>query len=184
MLYVHFPGVIVHVRVIRARLALGVLGSEEVPGLAASLLEAGYDTEELRVLALESGPWMSEVEEPFRRALEKLGYGAIEDEDAVMVLLRHHLRRVAQGEVPPREGLGRTIAEAIHPGDARGVIQSHEFAYDSLDLQELYGAYYSYDDLAERPNEVSFEGRYGEEAVQRFDCYVRQLAKKWLDEHG
>ncbi len=55
-------------------------------------------------------------------------------------------------------------------------ISSTRYVGDQRGLQHLIGAFYTYDDLYERPNEVSFEGIYGPAAVPVDDRYVRQLA--------
>ncbi len=168
------------VRVLRARLLLGVLRSHEFPALAVRLLEEGHDAPELGVLATESNPVMSEVEPLLRRALESLDCRPLGDEEAVMVLLRDCVGRLARGELPPREGLQLMIDEVVDPGRSRGVITSKDYACDSLGLHELYGAYWAYDDLLERPSEVSFDGSYGDEAIERLDRHVRALASDWL----
>lgn len=54
---------------------------------------------------------------------------------------------------------------------------------DSHGIEHLMGAYYGYDDLDERPDEVSFEGRYGADAIAALDDDIRRLAAEWLDAH-
>jgi hypothetical protein len=53
-----------------------------------------------------------------------------------------------------------------------------------LGIAALIGLYYGYDDLEERPHEVSFEGKYGPQAFPALDAEVARLARAWLDERG
>jgi hypothetical protein len=58
------------------------------------------------------------------------------------------------------------------------------YAGDSRDLHALYGTYYAYHDLFERPEEVSYAGKYGPEAIQELDSHVVELATEWIRKHG
>ena len=51
-------------------------------------------------------------------------------------------------------------------------------------VAQLIGYFYGYDDLEERPAEVSFDGRYGAEAIASLDAEVIRLAKAWLTSRG
>ena len=62
--------------------------------------------------------------------------------------------------------------------------ESREYVGDSHGIQQLIGYFWGYDDLEERPREVSFDGRYGADAFQALDQEVVRLAHQWLGEHG
>jgi hypothetical protein len=90
------------------------------------------------------------------------------------------IRRIATGEVEPRRGLGEVVTtyyRSPEPAAARYVGEEYGIA-------QLIGYYYGYDDLEERPAEVSFEGRSGASAVAALDAEVVRLAQAWIAARG
>jgi hypothetical protein len=87
------------------------------------------------------------------------------------------LRRIAKGTVQPRVGLGEVVA-AYHGwvgADNAG------FVGEEFDIAQLIGYFYGYDDLEERPGQVSFDGQYGGQGIASLDAAVVQRAQAWLD---
>ena len=58
------------------------------------------------------------------------------------------------------------------------------YAGDSHGLEEVIGNYYSYDDLEARPNEVSCDGLYGEQAKEALDRHLMKNVQDWLGRCG
>jgi hypothetical protein len=89
------------------------------------------------------------------------------------------LRRIAAGSVRPRAGLGELVAAHVGlpepPGAAR-------FVGEEYGIAELIGCYWGYDDLEERPTEVSVARQFGARAIEALDAEVVRLAQSWLDE--
>jgi hypothetical protein len=54
---------------------------------------------------------------------------------------------------------------------------------DSHDMQDLIGAYWSYDNLRDSPDTVGYRGLYGDAAFRAFDDEVRRTASDWLIRH-
>ena len=69
--------------------------------------------------------------------------------------LRGILRRIAAGTVKPRPGLGELVA-VYHSAPQS---ETNRYVGEEYGIEQLYGFFYSYDDLEERPSEVSFEGQ-------------------------
>ena len=90
------------------------------------------------------------------------------------------LSRIARGVVSPRAGLRELVATYQAAPQADGA----RFVGDEYAIAQLVGYFYGYDDLEERPSEVSFDGRYGREAVTNLDAEVVRLAREWLDARG
>lgn len=90
------------------------------------------------------------------------------------------LRRIANGSVRPRVGLGELVAAHLalpEPETAR-------FVGEEYGIAELIGCHWGYDDLEERPAEVSVAGQFGTKAIAALDAEVIRLAQSWLDERG
>ena len=50
-------------------------------------------------------------------------------------------------------------------------IPDTKYVGDSVGLEHLIGAYWGYDDLTGRPQEVSFEGKYGPKAIAAWEQF-------------
>jgi hypothetical protein len=90
------------------------------------------------------------------------------------------LRRIAVGSVRPRTGLGELVAAHLRLPEPEAV----RFVGEEYGIAELIGCYWGYDDLEERPGEVSVAGLYGAKAMAALDAEVIRLAQSWLDERG
>lgn len=160
---------------------LGLLPSSEFPSIAIAALEAGCDGIALCELSCEQRPTLSEHGTVFEQALRDCSVTIPSTDAAVDIVLRHYLRSIASGDLPPREGMYRVVNDLYNPHIAKHPVR--QYVGDQRDLQDLIGAFYSYDDLCERQTEVSFEGFYGPAAIPSYDRYVRQLAGEWLQQH-
>jgi hypothetical protein len=90
------------------------------------------------------------------------------------------LRRIANGTIQPRAGLRELLATY------RGAPESSDakFVGEEYGIALLIGYFSGYDDLEERPAEVSFDGLYGARAFGALDAEVVRLAGAWLAERG
>ncbi|MCE5276664.1 MAG: hypothetical protein ABFD92_14570 [Planctomycetaceae bacterium] len=165
-----------------ARHVLDVASSDYLKQAANDALAGGIYSPALTEVAMVPAPIMSEIGPQFRQALQELGLPIPDREAALWHIAAYHAQRIADGEVSPRVGMRAIRDEVEYPG--RLYERSREFFGDSHDLHVLYGMYYGYDDLAERPDEVSFEGKYGSEAIAALDAAVVAEAKAWLLRHS
>ena len=90
------------------------------------------------------------------------------------------LRRIASGSVPPRDGLGELVELHLGQPQPDGV----RYVGEEYGIAELIGIYWGYDDLEERPAEVSVAGLHGHKAMVALDAEVVRLARAWLEELG
>jgi hypothetical protein len=164
-------------RIGAARYALRQVSSEELKQFADDTLNHGLYSYSLGELATLFAPIMSEAAPLFESALQELDVPLPSKEDAVTLLLEHIIRSIVEGTLSPYEGLCRLVHECYYPV----ISQEKVFKYvgDSRGIHHLIGAYWSYDDLRERPSQVSFAGNYGPEAINGLDREVVEFAAKW-----
>ena len=110
------------VRLAQARWLLGKLAPERLVAFAVEALAADLDSPSLRVLAGESRPTRDTVDPLFRRALSELGFGALGEEQARLVVARSHASRIVAGEVPPYDG-AKAIWQECDPTRADDPLQ-------------------------------------------------------------
>lgn len=150
-----------------ARHALGVLTGAEIVALARQAVEAGAISEATSELATvrDAYPAVGDLRQMFAQWLRGEGIALPDTETAIWIALRGHLAVIADGEIPPREGLGRVMDEIVwsflwnRPGKHVG---------ESHDLGELVEVYYAYDEGDER----------------ELDARAVKLAWAWLAKHG
>jgi hypothetical protein len=165
-----------------ARYVLHVLPSDEIPGLADDALNAGVYTEALGRLYDMRFPSMWDAGPLFESALNELGIGVPNQDEAVLILLRHYIRSIIEGVLAPSEGLGRIMKDVYYPGNLHE--KSAERMVDSHGIHQLVGVYWSYDDLWWRVDEVSSAGGYGEEAFVKLGEEVVEHATVWHRKYG
>ncbi|MBX7246446.1 MAG: hypothetical protein K1X53_13195 [Candidatus Sumerlaeaceae bacterium] len=159
------------------RYRLGLLGTEALVHIADLLLEEGCDSAAAVQLATLESPVMPEVAPLFERACAECGIIVPSMGEAIDEMLRFHVESIASGVRPPREALGDLMSQVYYPHISHESVR--EFIGDSRGLEQLIGAYWSYDDFLERPD-CLFKGRQGEAAIPFFDEHVRELARAWL----
>ena len=79
-------------------------------------------------------------------------------------------------------GLELVMQEVYWPHISKEVVE--KYVGDSVGLEVLIGAYWRHDDLMERPHEVSFDGKYGKDAIAAWEEFVRRNARDWLEKHN
>jgi hypothetical protein len=134
---------------------MGTLPSWELREIADAVLDQGFYSPVIGELATMRHPVMANAGPLFERALQELHTEMPSREDAVWILLRHHIGRIASRDVSPREGL-RFVVDVYYLTDLYD--KSREYVGDSHGIQQLIGYFWGYDDLEERPREVSFDG--------------------------
>jgi hypothetical protein len=168
-------------RIAAARYALGLITSEELHQAADNALDHGLYSYSLGELATISQPMMAEVGPLFEAVLRELSIPLLSKEDATDLLLKRYIRLIVEETTPPHQGLD-------HIFDLYDTTIVHEkvsqYVGDSRGIHHLLGAYYAYDDLRERPGEVSYEGKFGQDAIDALDRRVVELAIEWNQEYS
>lgn len=90
------------------------------------------------------------------------------------------LQRIATGIVAPRPGLAELVALHLRQPEPEGM----RYVGEEYGIARFIGSFYDYDDLEERPTEVSFAGLHGRQAMAALDAEVIRLAQAWLVERG
>lgn len=80
------------------------LPGEQLPDIACAMLEAGFDSQQIRELAALSAPTVRDAGELFEAALATLGRPALNEEQIRTALRNRLVRRIAIGAVPPAIG--------------------------------------------------------------------------------
>src|SRR6267142_1228373 len=92
-------------RVSVAQWQLGLLRSEELPGLDAAALETGVDSPSLRIVAGLSAPTGSELAPLIARVADELKLDLPNAKrDIILLAARGIAERIISGEVPPYDG--------------------------------------------------------------------------------
>jgi len=167
-------------RIAAAQYVVGNLQSWDLPPIADKVLAAGHYSAALGELATSRDPTMADVGPLFEQALADFNIPRPSRDEAVGILLRYYVQRIASGAVTARQGL-KPLMELYDLADLHK--QSREFAGDAYGLQHLVGAYWAYDDLDGRSNEVSYWGRYGAEAVEALNEDVVRWATEWCAQY-
>ncbi len=86
-----------------------------IPDLACQLLQEGYDTQNLRLLAGETRPAEAALKEPFALVLTEIGFLPMAPETAAQLLACEVAREISAGRVTPLNGISRiwSIMEAV-----------------------------------------------------------------------
>lgn len=163
------------------RYRLGLLYTESLVRVADAVLAEGRDSQAAIELSILESPIMAEAGPIFERVCAEFGVAIPDKDEAIDELLRHHLESIASGACRPREGLEAIMRELYWPHFASE--RCTEYVGDSRGMHHLIGAYYSYSDLTERPHEVSWDGKFGAEAMARWEEFVRQHARDWLQRY-
>lgn len=166
---------------IAARYRLGLMTSQDIKDTAIALARAGHWSSAIDDIYSSPNPIMSDVGPAFETILRDEGVELAEEEEARVILLREYLADIADGTVPPRLGMDRIMLEIYDPlHDER---ESILYVGEALGIEHLVGDYYSYDELDERPDEVSCDGHFGEAAIKALDAHIVETAKSWLQKN-
>jgi hypothetical protein len=141
-------------------------------------LDEGLGGVSMGELAIERVPSLAEHERLFIEALRECGIEMPTGEQAVEILLRYNLELIACGAIRPYDGLMVVVDKLYHPYISN--VSPARYVGDQRGLEHLIGAFFSYDELRFRPDEVSFEDLYGDAALCALDRSVQRLAQEWL----
>jgi hypothetical protein len=97
---------------------LELLPSEQLPTIAVSALENGYDSPSLRILAGETERIASTVGPLFVKALHELGIAIPDPASARMTVARYYARKIVDGSISPYQGarhIWRDVAMKANP---------------------------------------------------------------------
>jgi hypothetical protein len=139
---------------------LDLISSENMPDLATSALEQGYDSPSLRILAglipsLDSS-W--EINTYLEKALIELNISELSSSMACLILIRYYLQQIIDGDISPFEGLEKVIKNIYYNSQFQThklELANENYRHNYLGIEIFYGLYYQYDDYL-----IEYSGNY------------------------
>jgi hypothetical protein len=147
-----------------AHWSLGYLRSEQLPQIALTWLQAGFDSPAMRILAGESKPIMSEVGPLFERVLADLSIQVPSQPVAAMRLARNIAQAILSGCKPPYAGakeiwsLSLDCEEANLPSVFGGLASEYE-DFENYQHLKYYGEEHCKRVLKETESQIVEEAR-------------------------
>jgi hypothetical protein len=165
-----------------ARFRLGLQTADTLRALAVRLLDRGYDDDAVVRLAVADDLNTDEVAPLFKRVCAAHAVPVPDASRAIDVVAADWLRRLVAEDLSPEATLTtlfREIDDGLRDDDAQ-FGASH--VGESHDLGELVGARWGYDELHNRPDEISYHDLYGQDALRRLDADAKRFAAAWLSQ--
>ncbi len=135
--------------VVAADVVLGTLAPHELPAVCERALGEGQNSKSLAILAGITATTYDrwEVDELWRAVLRVLSIPVPTKESAAQIVIIDAATRALRGDVAPERALARIVHGAYYGSGAAE--RDLKITGDSLDLGELVGLYYEYDDVDE-----------------------------------
>lgn len=157
---------------------LELIGSENIPQLAITALDQGYDSSSLRILAglipNIDNSW--EINDYFKKSLIELGIEELSSGQSCLVLIRYYLQQIIDGTITPFDGLEKIIKKIYYNSEFQSYkmeVVNKEYKHNYLGIEVFYGLYYQYDDHL-----IQYSGIYNDRSRK----YELRLINKILDE--
>lgn len=165
-----------------ARIGLGIAHADEIKSLVNDLLDNEVYSDDF-IDILDSNPTrMNEVVAPLTSYLNSIGIRIPNSEQAVWDLIAYHALAIAEGKIDPLKGLNSMIRDVYWNYDFSN--STREYLGDSHGIEQLIGYYWGYEDLVERPTEVSGNGQYGDDAIVELKKEIKREALQWTELYG
>jgi hypothetical protein len=165
-----------------ARYRLGLETGGSLRDLGVSLVADGFDA--AVPLAIVDELTLAEVGPAFERVCDALGCPVPTLDQAVDIAIGAQLSDIASGRVAPHTGLQLLMNDVVRPHvNGETAAGGYEYVGESRGLQHLIGAYWGYDEIRERPGEISIDARYGDDAIALLNAQVVEFARDWLHDH-
>ncbi len=152
----------------------------EVRELADRLLNAGVDNDHLVTIYLADADDRNTIVPAFERFLQSCNIAIPDRDAAVWGVLQYHIALIAHRAGNPRDLCRKMVEDVYYEYE----FKCNEYAGDSHGIHHLLGIFYGFDDLMDRPNDVSVNGKYGADAVTELESELVKSATEWLDEFG
>ena len=161
---------------------MGLARSPELRQAANTALNIGIYSPSLADTAVFLEERLSDIGPAFEQALRELQIAIPQSRDnCCWILLRHYIGQIANRHVSPRDGLRSLMEDVYFRFDLHE--QAIKYVGDSHGIEYLISAFYGYDDLLERPHEVSCDGLFGRAALDALDAHVVAECISWLERH-
>ena len=165
-----------------SRVALGLALSDEASSFARTFLERGeYSAAAVELSELRPAT-VAEVKPLLEAWLREYQLPYPSDEEAIWILLRHHIGALAEAEAEHdvRRELN-AVRDLYYAGNLQG--RSQQYAGDSHDIERLYGISWEFSDLADTfrvsPDPVALDA-----AIADLSSGAREEARRWCKAHS
>lgn len=166
-------------KTLAARAALGIASSKEIISIANDVLEMGMYSDSIAELSyMDEGVNSDKVLTLFINYLEENGLTLPDKQIATKQLISEYLKLILNGVSSPRLIIRYLKNEVLD--QVNGLNAKYKYVGDGYGLQEIISMYYAYDDIEESPETVSYDNKFGLDAMAAIDNDIRGFSEKWL----
>jgi hypothetical protein len=165
-----------------AKLAMGKLNADEIKATIHALVDGGFYLDDFLDALDSSRPRLDEVLPGLLAAFSHYGIVVPDKEQAVWILIEHHLKAITAGDSDPLEQLSKLIADVYWDYDFH--TPTKEYLGDSHGIEHLIGAYWEADDLRENATGRGPSTTASAEEWAELRNQVVLQAKRWLATRG
>lgn len=158
-----------------AAYSLGFKTDKDLPDIAMTAMEEGYDTASLRMLAGKSeNDSAFELRDYFGLTLKELGLVLPETNEALKRVVAYYAKRIAEKEVDTYQGFD----------EMNDMINRTAFDCEALGLMSCYVDHITiWEEKSEGLDFHTAEGISKEQYIKRTEEGIRQQLKEWLTLH-
>jgi len=153
---------------------LGNIKKHTLPDFAVKLLEAGYDSPSLYLLAWPENSL--EIEEDLHLTLDEMDLELPSKNEAALILIKYYLQKILNKEIVPTEGLEKICKEVLCKSDFEG--KDTKFIYGHIEFHNLYCLYCEYEDMINPLVCISTIGRY--KRIEEINAEILSHAEKFI----
>lgn len=157
---------------------MGNLTADEIKATIHGLVDDGFYLNDFLDALEISRPRLDEVLPGLQAAFRYHGIIVPDKEQAVWILIEHHLKVIAAGALEPWQELCQLMADVYWDYDFD--TPTKEYVGDSHGIACLLRLFWSIDDLSENSEAVSLNGRNGEDAWAELNRQIIIEAERWL----
>lgn len=151
--------------------ALDKLPGEELPGIAVTALQAGFESESLVILAGERPGPRRDLADLFTKALAENNVVIPDRSEAVLLVARYYAQQIVDSSIKPYSGLEGIVSDACYLLD-----QTPD------DLLVFIGLKSEYDDFSDSQHVSYYGQKYCDEIHRDIDSQTRDAARKLLED--
>ena len=163
---------------IAMRMAFGKVDADEIQSTVDTLLKDGVYSDNFIDIIDSKPARLADVLPLFREYLESEGISVPSQEDGVWQIIAYHLSRIASGQVDPLSELEILISEVYWDYDFHSV--TTKYIGDSHGIEQLVGFYWGYDDMQDRLEDLSCNGKHGEAGVREMKKEIVKCSEEWM----
>ena len=151
----------------------------DVREVADRLLNAGVDHDDLIVIYLAGPDDKAAIFAAFDRFLNACEIHVPDQDDAIWGLIEFHVDKIARREADPFELLRGMMNEVYYEYDLHSLTK--EFVGGSHGIDSLVGLFFNYGAMTEHHDDVSWNDKDRDAALDKLRIEIVQAAEEWLE---